>query len=174
MRTATALRCHRPAAGTASVHPVARRNARADPAGAGLTPRDTLGNVGAASPWTIARRGLCRTRRNATMRGGNRAADGEEWMELLTLEHFAGSVNETFAAELNEGDVPFVLVEARPLPAKPNMHRAPFSLLFRNTSSFLFPQQTYRMRHARLGELGIFLVPVARERDGFLYQAVFN
>jgi hypothetical protein len=54
------------------------------------------------------------------------------------------------------------------------MHRAPFSLLFRNTSSFLFPQQTYRMRHARLGELGIFLVPVARERDGFLYQAVFN
>jgi len=25
---------------------------------------------GAASPWTIARRGLCRTRRNATMRGG--------------------------------------------------------------------------------------------------------
>jgi len=35
-----------PAAGTASVHPVARRNARADPAGAGLTPRDTLGSVG--------------------------------------------------------------------------------------------------------------------------------
>ncbi|WP_369944858.1 DUF6916 family protein [Xanthomonas medicagonis] len=95
-------------------------------------------------------------------------------MELLTLEHFAGSVNETFAADLNEGEVPFVLVEARPLPVKSNMHRAPFSLLFRNTSSFLFPQQTYRMRHPRLGEVGIFLVPVARERDGFLYQAVFN
>jgi hypothetical protein len=95
-------------------------------------------------------------------------------MELLTLEHFAGSVNETFAAELNEGEIAFVLVEARPLPAKPAALRAPFSLLFRNTSSFLFPQQTYRMRHARLGELGIFLVPVARERDGFLYQAVFN
>ncbi|MBD7923825.1 MULTISPECIES: DUF6916 family protein [Xanthomonas] len=95
-------------------------------------------------------------------------------MELLTLEHFAGSVNETFAAELNEGEISFVLVEARPLPIKTAAPRAPFSLLFRNTSSFLFPQQTYRMRHARLGELGIFLVPVARERDGFLYQAVFN
>lgn len=95
-------------------------------------------------------------------------------MELLTLEHFAGSVNEAFAAALNDGEVPFVLVEARPLPAKAAAHRAPFSLLFRNTSAFLFPQQTYRMRHARLGELGIFLVPVARERDGFLYQAVFN
>ena len=95
-------------------------------------------------------------------------------MELLTLEHFAGSVNETFAAALNEGEVAFVLVEARPLPAKSATHRAPFSLLFRNSSAFLFPQQTYQMRHARLGELGIFLVPVARERDGFLYQAVFN
>jgi hypothetical protein len=30
------------------------------------------------------------------------------------------------------------------------------------------------MRHPRLGEIGIFLVPVAREREGFLYQAVFN
>ncbi|MBN6152038.1 hypothetical protein JR065_16970 [Xanthomonas sp. AmX2] len=95
-------------------------------------------------------------------------------MELLTLEHFAGSVNETFSAALNEGEVDFVLVEARPLPARSAMQRAPFSLLFRNASAFLFPQQTYRMRHARLGELGIFLVPVARERDGFLYQAIFN
>jgi len=25
-----------------------------------------------------------------------------------------------------------------------------------------------------VGELGIFLVPVAQERAGFLYQAVFN
>ncbi|WP_126946896.1 hypothetical protein [Xanthomonas sp. BRIP62409] len=95
-------------------------------------------------------------------------------MELLTLEHFAGSVNETFAAALNDGEVPFVLVEARPLPEARTSQRAPFSLLFRNTSSFLFPQQIYQMRHARLGEIGIFLVPVARERDGFLYQAVFN
>ncbi|AVQ08879.1 TPA: hypothetical protein HH295_14370 [Xanthomonas vasicola pv. zeae] len=95
-------------------------------------------------------------------------------MELLTLEHFAGSVNETFAAALNEGEVPFVLVEARPLPHARTAQRAPFSLLFRNGSAFLFPQQTYQMRHTRLGEIGIFLVPVARERDGFLYQAVFN
>ncbi|WP_432762519.1 DUF6916 family protein, partial [Xanthomonas vesicatoria] len=46
-------------------------------------------------------------------------------MELLTLEHFAGSVNETFAASLNEGEVPFVLVEARPLQDTRNAQRAP-------------------------------------------------
>lgn len=97
-------------------------------------------------------------------------------MELLTLQHFAGCVNETFSAGLNGMDVPFVLVEARPLqsPPAPNLARAPFSLLFRNTSPVLFPQQTYVMRHASLGEVGIFLVPVAQEREGFLYQAVFN
>jgi hypothetical protein len=30
------------------------------------------------------------------------------------------------------------------------------------------------MSHPRLGEVAIFLVPIARERDGFLYQAIFN
>lgn len=96
-------------------------------------------------------------------------------MELLTLQHFAGCVNQTFSAGLNGMDVPFVLVEARPLQnAAANAARLPFSLLFRNTSAVLFPQQTYAMRHEALGEVGIFLVPVAQEREGFLYQAVFN
>ena len=30
------------------------------------------------------------------------------------------------------------------------------------------------MRHESVGEIGIMLVPVAREREGFLYQAIFN
>src|SRR3546814_6596614 len=85
-------------------------------------------------------------------------------MELLTLEHFSGHVNDTFSAVLNDDEVPFQLVEARALPSTPGATRKPFALLFRNGSSFLFPQQIYRMRHARLGEVGIFLVPVARER----------
>ncbi len=96
-------------------------------------------------------------------------------MRMLTLEDFAGLVNETFSASLQDVEVPFVLVEARPLAGRPDLAmRPPFSLLFRNAASFLLPQQIYPMRHPRLGEVGIFLVPVARERDGFLYQAVFN
>jgi hypothetical protein len=30
------------------------------------------------------------------------------------------------------------------------------------------------MKHEAIGEVGIFLVPVARDQEGFLYQAVFN
>lgn len=96
-------------------------------------------------------------------------------MELLTLDHFAGCVNETFHAALKDGEIEFVLVEARAASATaPNAVRVPFSLLFRNGSALLFPQQTYRMRHDRVGGFDIFLVPIAREREGFLYQAVFN
>lgn len=96
-------------------------------------------------------------------------------LELLRLEHFAGRLNETFRAALKEGDIEFVLVEARPLDkAPPNALRQPFSLLFRNSAALLFPQQTYRMRHPRGQYLDIFIVPIAREREGFLYQAIFN
>lgn len=116
---------------------------------------------------------LHRAYRAATMRFGL----GEPCMELLTLDHFARHVDQTFSAVINDGEVPFVLVEARalnPSQLPPGAARVPFSLLFRNGSAFLFPQQIYQMRHDDIGEVGIFLVPVAREQAGFLYQAIFN
>ncbi len=95
-------------------------------------------------------------------------------MQLLTIEQFAGCLNETFVASIDDGSIDFRLVEVRPLPARgAEAFRAPFSLLFHNGAAVVLPQQTYRMRHARLGELGIFLVPVAMNREGFVYQAVF-
>src|SRR5579859_1573533 len=97
-------------------------------------------------------------------------------MRFLTLEDFASRLNETFAVDVDQGRSPFVLVEARPLaaPATPGMVRAPFSLVFLNASPVLFPQRIYQMENDGLGGFGIFLVPVARNQDGFLYQAVFN
>lgn len=95
-------------------------------------------------------------------------------MELLTLEHFAGCVNETFAAAFDGMQMEFVLVEARPLTGQRDAARAPFSLLFRNAAAIVFPQQIFSMHHPRVGQVGIFLVPIAQERAGFLYQAVFN
>lgn len=96
-------------------------------------------------------------------------------MELLKLEQFAGCVNETFIATLPHLTLEFVLVEARPLPVKSKQAaRAPFSLLFRNSAPIVFAQQVYPLSHPRIGQAGIFLVPIAQERAGFLYQAVFN
>lgn len=97
-------------------------------------------------------------------------------MQFLRLEDFASHLNETFSVDVDQGRTPFVLVEAAPLPthALPGMVRAPFSLVFHNASPVLFPQRIYQMVNAGMGEFGIFLVPIARNQDGFLYQAIFN
>lgn len=97
-------------------------------------------------------------------------------MQLFHLDHFAAKLNETFEVDIEQTRVPFVLVEARPLPHQPvaGLMREPFSLLFRNESAVLFPQRIYTMKHVGMGEFGIFLVPIARDRSGFIYQALFN
>jgi hypothetical protein len=97
-------------------------------------------------------------------------------VQILTLEHFASRINETFTVDLGHGKSSFMLVEARPLPvvAVPGLIRAPFALLFHHASAVLFPQRIYQMENPGVGDFGIFLVPVARNQDGFVYQAIFN
>lgn len=94
-------------------------------------------------------------------------------MQGLGLDEFSGRLNESFEVELEHERVPFVLIEAQPLPSAAATH-APFSLLFRHAATAALPQQIYTMRHAALGQFGLFLVPVTRDKDGVVYQAVFN
>lgn len=49
-----------------------------------------------------------------------------------------------------------------------------FSLFFHGPAERFLPQSSHRLKHASLGELELFLVPVAQEKDGFQYEAVFN
>jgi hypothetical protein len=49
-----------------------------------------------------------------------------------------------------------------------------FSLLFRGGPHFQLRQHIFALDHPALGTLDLFLVPVAREPDGFRYEAVFN
>lgn len=97
-------------------------------------------------------------------------------MGIVTLDHFARCVGGGFEIDMGAGFLVLTLTEARPLPERgfAGMTRAPFSLLFRSESKVLLPQQIYRLNNATLGILDIFLVPVARDKDGIIYQAVFN
>ena len=52
--------------------------------------------------------------------------------------------------------------------------RLPFSLEFLAPASDVLPQAIYRVDHAELGALDLFLVPVARDADGVRYEAVFT
>ncbi len=100
---------------------------------------------------------------------------GDE-MGIVTLDHFARCVGEGFEIDMGTASILFTLTEARPLPERgfAGVMRVPFSLLFRSASKVLLPQQIYRLKNATLGILDIFLVPVARDKEGIIYQAIFN
>jgi hypothetical protein len=97
-------------------------------------------------------------------------------MANLSLETFASVVRESFDLAVGETSLPLTLVEVQPLPVHPfpGMIRPPFSLLFRTASQVVLPQKLYGLKNASLGRLDLFLVPVARDREGIIYQAVFN
>jgi hypothetical protein len=97
-------------------------------------------------------------------------------MANLFIETFGAVVRESFDLAIGETSLPLTLVEVQPLPVNPfpGMIRAPFSLLFRAASQVVLPQKLYGLKNASLGRLELFLVPVARDREGVIYQAVFN
>jgi hypothetical protein len=49
-----------------------------------------------------------------------------------------------------------------------------FSLLFHGPLDRFMQQGIHKLKHAKLGELEIFLAPTAQEKEGFQYEAVFN
>ena len=93
--------------------------------------------------------------------------------ELLTKEAFAENLNTKFripfdssrAAELE-------LIEV--VEARSTSRQQQFSVFFRGPLEYRLPQATYRMEHEKMGEIDLFIVPVAREPEGFRYEAVFN
>ena len=92
----------------------------------------------------------------------------------LTVEDFRPRVGETFV--INAGDAEGVrleLTEARGL-GESFKEREAFSLLFRGPAEPQLPQATQRLAHDGLGELEIFIVPVAATGDGRDYEAIFT
>jgi len=59
-----------------------------------------------------------------------------------------------------------------PPPGQPP--RKPFALTFRVRTPDRLPQGMFALTHERLDRLEIFLVPVGRDADGLLLEAVFN
>lgn len=93
-------------------------------------------------------------------------------MDRIGLESFSPHLHDTFVSARDGAPVRFVLMEAAPLNGAPA--GAAFELIFHSQSPTLFPQDLYRLGHPVIGECEIFLVPVGRHDNGFVYQAVFN
>ena len=58
----------------------------------------------------------------------------------------------------------------------PSHFREAFSMLLTGTKGRYCPQGTYRLEHATLGTLEVFIVPIAHhaERDEYTYELIFN
>jgi hypothetical protein len=94
----------------------------------------------------------------------------------MSIQNFAGAANQSFGLTVGEAEMPLTLIEVKPLPVHPfpGMMREPFSLLFRSESQVVLPQRMYRLTNTQMGVLEVFLVAIARDTQGILYQAVFN
>jgi hypothetical protein len=95
----------------------------------------------------------------------------------LTCNDFAGRVGERFDVAGGEGPALVVeLIEASESseaggPGPEGQERQQFSLVFRGSPGL--PQATYRLSHAELGDVDIFLVPIGPDGDGMKYEAAF-
>ena len=93
-----------------------------------------------------------------------------------TYEGFAGHLHGTFSVGVGEATVEMTLVQAT--KGKPRdldgLRKEPFALVFKCANPVILPQRTYPFERQGFGKMDIFIVPVGRESDGVIYQAVFN
>lgn len=97
-------------------------------------------------------------------------------LSQLTYETFRDRIGESFRD--TEAGIAFELLQVEDLTEVarnvPPDARAPFSLMFRAPAESALPQGIRPLAHDELGDLELFLVPVANEPDGLRYQAVFS
>jgi hypothetical protein len=85
---------------------------------------------------------------------------------------FEPLVGEQFPTGAGGGDTTLVL-ESVTLGPEVAGYRRQFTLTFAGSRSSFLGQGTRRLRHARLGELDVFLVPVGTSETAYHYEAVF-
>ena len=93
----------------------------------------------------------------------------KDWTHTL----FTENQNTTFAVQHPHlGNVTVELVTVSDLRETPRQRM--FSLVFRGPLDQPLEQGLHPMTHKTMGTESLFLVPIAREADGFRYEAVFN
>ena len=91
-------------------------------------------------------------------------------LEILTVDDFRPLQGDRFRiAPDGAPAVEVELVDVTEIPREPG-GRAPFSLVFQGGPNPPLEQRIYRVEHDQLGELEIFLVPIAADR----YEAIFT
>lgn len=95
-------------------------------------------------------------------------------LDELTRASFEPHLNTTFRLDHDEaGKLNLELTEATDKTPE-GVAGEQFSLIFKGPPEPYLAQQTYALKHPTLGQIDLFLVPVGKQEDGFLYEAYFN
>jgi hypothetical protein len=93
----------------------------------------------------------------------------------LTEAEFSKHLNTKFRIA-NEQPIELELAEVKGYLSKAHeqtgMER--FSVFFNGPLEPFLSQRVYALEHERMGAFELFLVPVAKDENGFRYEAVFN
>lgn len=92
--------------------------------------------------------------------------------ERLEKADFADNVNTKYRIRLDDSnfiELELTSIEERESP--PTQEQ--FSLIFEGPNIYL-PQHIYQMEHERMGTIDLFLVPIGKKEDKFIYESVFN
>ena len=93
--------------------------------------------------------------------------------EQLSRDSFAAQLNSIFHVQYARGvSCALGLTELR--AGRSSDRQEQFALTFRGPHAPFLEQGTLGVTHPVMGRFDLFLVPVGREADGFLYEAVFN
>lgn len=93
-------------------------------------------------------------------------------IDTLHYEDFQPHLNTAFQMELGDGALELELINAEDKSPSPRQEQ--FVLTFRAPGNAPPQQGIYQLRHAQLGEGAIFLVPIGRDANGLVYEAIFN
>jgi hypothetical protein len=94
-------------------------------------------------------------------------------IENLTKEVLSEHMNTKFRVHAESFDpIELELIELNVGVSTPRQEQ--FSIVFSGPQNPFLYQGIHHMEHDKLGEFDLFIVPIAREQDGFLYEAVFN
>jgi hypothetical protein len=93
-----------------------------------------------------------------------------------SYEFYAGHMRQVFSAGVGQSSIELTLVDVRRRPPRvvAGLRSEPFVLYFKSQSAVVLPQNTYPFSVGGVEAMDIFIVPVGREKDGVLYEAVFN
>jgi hypothetical protein len=91
----------------------------------------------------------------------------------LTRDAMAEYVNTSFQV-LNAPSAPNTVQLTEVTPRRATKRQEMFSLMFHGPADSFLPQYMYRLQHEQLGEFDLLLVPIGRDKEGFIYEAAFN